>query len=223
MNRKVPVFATWLLHRFGVQRQNEALMGDLAEEYRAGKSHMWYWWQTLVAIWVTVVRDVREHKLLALRAVAMGWILAKAFIWLKYYVIFPFAPYYDHWGPPFRLAVVQVLILAQWVLLGWLVARAHRSHAAALALMVGVSRIFDIVLSDTYYSFVAPNLVKVYSPFAGLHIILKHLPGRSPLVVLLMITFVTQIVLIVAGGLLVKPEMGPEQPSTTIAQRVRQS
>jgi hypothetical protein len=220
MNRKVPACATWLLERFGVKRQNEALIGDLAEEYQAGKSCMWYWWQTLVAIWVTAVRDVREHKLLALRAVATGWILAKAFIWLKDYVIFPFAPCYDHWGPSFRLAVAQMLILAQWVLLGWLVARAHRSHAAALALMVGVSRIFVVILPDIYYSFAAPHIVKVYSPFAGLHLLLKNLPGLSQLIVLLIITFVTQMVLIVAGGLLVKPETGPEQPPATVAHPV---
>ena len=220
MNRKVPMFATWLLHRFGVQRQNEALIGDLAEEYQAGKSRMWYWWQTLVAIWVTAVRDVRENKLLALRAVAMGWILARAFLGFRAYVILPLAPYYHHWDPWLRLAVTQVLMLAQWVLLGWLVARAHRAHAAALALIVGFSRIFDILLSDTYYSILGPNLVRVYSPFAGLHTILRHLPGRSPLIVLLILNSVTQIVLIAAGGLLVKPETGPEQRTTTIAHPV---
>jgi len=60
-----PSAATWLLHKFG---RNEALSGDLLEEYSLGRSDAWYWRQVLVAIVVGFGKEVRTHKLLALRA-----------------------------------------------------------------------------------------------------------------------------------------------------------
>jgi preprotein translocase subunit SecY len=43
-----PRLATWLLTRVG--RKNEALVGDLVEEYQRGRSAAWYWRQALTAI-----------------------------------------------------------------------------------------------------------------------------------------------------------------------------
>src|SRR5262249_16443622 len=140
MNRKVPVFATWLLERFGVQRQNEALMGDLAEEYQAGKSWAWYWWQTLVAIAVATIRDVREHKLLALRAVAVGWILWRTFPLILSYVESTYIyPRGIHWSPESIVGFYSGVVFwrfIQWVLIGWLVGRAHRTQAAAMVIIL---------------------------------------------------------------------------------------
>jgi len=48
--RKPPVAATWLLNRFGLAARNEALMGDLAEEFQNGRTLSWYWKETAVAI-----------------------------------------------------------------------------------------------------------------------------------------------------------------------------
>ena len=43
--KQPPAFATWLLKR--AARGNEALVGDLLEEYRQGRSAVWYWRQVL--------------------------------------------------------------------------------------------------------------------------------------------------------------------------------
>jgi preprotein translocase subunit SecY len=43
-----PTLATWLLKR--AARGNEALVGDLLEEYRRGRSTAWYWRQVLTAV-----------------------------------------------------------------------------------------------------------------------------------------------------------------------------
>ena len=40
--------AMWLMRHVGPP--NEALAGDLLEEYRQGRSKLWYWWQVLIAI-----------------------------------------------------------------------------------------------------------------------------------------------------------------------------
>src|SRR5262249_3751810 len=71
MRLSEPKAATWLLKYFGCQ--NEALIGDLLEEYRQGRSAAWYWRQVLMAILVGCGGEVRANKLLAVRAVVTGW------------------------------------------------------------------------------------------------------------------------------------------------------
>jgi hypothetical protein len=66
-----PSGPTWLLIRLG--HRNDALTGDLIEEYGQGRSIAWYWRQVLVAIVVDFRKEVRAHKLLALRALVVGW------------------------------------------------------------------------------------------------------------------------------------------------------
>lgn len=57
--RKPPRLANWLLERFGLTGQNPPLAGDLLEEFRNGRSAAWYWRQTLFAISIGSVRNVR--------------------------------------------------------------------------------------------------------------------------------------------------------------------
>jgi hypothetical protein len=64
-----PAMAYFLLERFGV---DESLIGDLAEDGRHHSS-AWFWRQTIVALAKTATGDVRAHKVLALRALALGW------------------------------------------------------------------------------------------------------------------------------------------------------
>ena len=46
----------------GTARSAErALVGDLAEEYRAGRSAVWYWWQVLASIVVSAGRQQRAE------------------------------------------------------------------------------------------------------------------------------------------------------------------
>ena len=46
--KQPPVLATWLLKR--AARGNEALVGDLLEEYRRRRSTLWYWRQVLTTV-----------------------------------------------------------------------------------------------------------------------------------------------------------------------------
>ena len=48
--RPPPTFATWLLQRAGNRYQRDALIGDLLEEYGAGRSVVWYWRQVGLAL-----------------------------------------------------------------------------------------------------------------------------------------------------------------------------
>jgi hypothetical protein len=83
--------AAWLLHQFDV---DPALTGDLIEERRAGRSSAWFGRQVVKALMSVVFDDLRHHKVLALRAVVMGWVL---------YVAISFLVNWVHRGPLIRL------------------------------------------------------------------------------------------------------------------------
>src|SRR5262245_37734033 len=72
-SKEPPRIATWILKHFGSGPNNDALMGDLAEEYQHKDSALWYWRQTLKAIPVSLFREIRSHKLIAARAMVTGW------------------------------------------------------------------------------------------------------------------------------------------------------
>jgi hypothetical protein len=68
-----PAAATWLLTKF--RPNDQALLGDLLEDGPNGRSKAWYWRQVLSAIVTGVWKDIGHHPILALRALATGWIV----------------------------------------------------------------------------------------------------------------------------------------------------
>ena len=70
-----PWVATWLAQRLVSGPRRESLLGDLIEQYRQGRSGIWYWRQVLAAILVGTVHDLAAHKTLALRTLMIGWTL----------------------------------------------------------------------------------------------------------------------------------------------------
>jgi len=55
--------ATWMLEHLNFGRDNEALSGDLLEEFRGGRSTGWFCRQVLMAIWVGLGAWAREFAL----------------------------------------------------------------------------------------------------------------------------------------------------------------
>ena len=72
--RTPPKSARWLLRQFGSSPNNNAVIGDLDERYREGRSRIWYWRQAAVAIVVSFLNEAWTHKLLTARAILTGWI-----------------------------------------------------------------------------------------------------------------------------------------------------
>jgi hypothetical protein len=56
-----PAFATWLLEHMVLGGQNEALTGDLLEEFQHRQSDAWYWRQVLGAILAGVLSELRTE------------------------------------------------------------------------------------------------------------------------------------------------------------------
>src|SRR5438477_8908466 len=68
-----PALARWLLNHFGCSPNNAAVVGDLDERYRTGRSGAWYWRQALLTIIVSFLTEVWGHKWLTVRAIITGW------------------------------------------------------------------------------------------------------------------------------------------------------
>ena len=69
-----PFLATWLLCRLPPRDRNEALAGDLLEQFRNGRSTTWYWRQVLAAGASTLRTQLR-----------MRWLaIAFAFVWATF-------------------------------------------------------------------------------------------------------------------------------------------
>jgi hypothetical protein len=76
-----PKLATWLLLTLGAGEHLEPAIGDLQERFRKHHSRWWYWRQIFLAIAVSATEEIRARKLLAVRAVLVGWLALFATVW----------------------------------------------------------------------------------------------------------------------------------------------
>jgi hypothetical protein len=149
-----------VVEHFGSSPNNTAIIGDLDEKRRAGCSRAWYWRQVAVAIIVSMVKDTWTHKLLALRALIVGWFV----FWFLYgglinYALQVFATVTESLC---RLRVIPLegqlyclqafCTLGIWIVgivSGWIVGRLHR-RKVSLVLLHAVTVLVDwIVLGLT--------------------------------------------------------------------------
>ena len=118
--------AEWLLAAFGV---DDTLRGDIAEERAAGRSFAWLAGQTAAAIAAQVARDLRGHPVLAMRAIATGYLLTMAWSRLG-------PAFWPHPSETNHNSVVtyRLLTVFVWpVIVGWAVARLPASVSATHA------------------------------------------------------------------------------------------
>jgi hypothetical protein len=130
-----PVLATRLLERLVSGPHGDALAGDLVEQYRHGRSGAWFWRQVVLAILAGVGKGVRDHKLLAVRAIAIGLAcyLLSAFpiIWLAQWLA--------------NEGLLRFFWSSIWLtytacaVSGWIVARLHRHISLAMVCVYATS------------------------------------------------------------------------------------
>jgi hypothetical protein len=146
-NRERPQLVTWLLQRLASGPNRESLIGDLTEQYQRGRSVTWYWRQVLTAILVGAARDVRDHKLLAVRALSICWTavfflnslmgtLRRSLNWWwttpwKSEILRQLMIYYS---PPF-----VIIACVGFAVTGWMIARLHRDQRAAMVTFCAIS------------------------------------------------------------------------------------
>jgi hypothetical protein len=138
-----PHLATWLLQRCAAGPKGESLVGDLIEQYQRGRSGAWYWRQVLRAILVAAVLDIRDHKVLAVRALVMCW---AAVLLLGRFTGALYQAQLDWSHGPWRSEILAQLWI--WYALpfeiitclglaaaGWMIARLHRDLRAAMVIV----------------------------------------------------------------------------------------
>jgi hypothetical protein len=117
------VIAVWLFEYLGL---DAALTGDLLEERQRGRSAIWYWRQVLIAVWGALWGPIRDHKLLALRAVATGFAIEYVFIFAWKYLS-PDGPDLPLISVASVIANLSLVLLTQTAT-SWVVARTNRLY-----------------------------------------------------------------------------------------------
>ena len=149
-DRQPPQVATWLAQRLVSGPRRESLLGDLIEQYREGRSGIWYWRQVLIAILVGTMHDLAAHQMLAVRALAIGWALYYLFSfpvtwaggvaenWVSHQVIVcePDSFWCQFWRNQFS---VELLIYVAAAISGAIVARLHHKHWVAMLSLYAAS------------------------------------------------------------------------------------
>jgi hypothetical protein len=145
-----PVIASWLLERFCA---DPGLSGDLIEEYRTRRSPAWYWKQAIVAVSVYPFSQIVEHKWLAIRAIATGYVIWYVFnATLLRGVV---RPWMDLLGMETAVRTAYfVLAYALWLANGWIIAKLHRPYSTAMvlayvlwAIVASVPPVYAVVMS----------------------------------------------------------------------------
>lgn len=179
-HRDPPRAAAWLLDCF--VGQNEALIGDIAEEYRTGRTRLWFWRQTAMAALRSTSAEIRSHWILALRATIFGWVFLLCY---QYCIVRPFGELYRDllWNVDpylatgglsfstllFRNFLPKVLVPCLGFAIGsWIVARLHRPYQAAFTLMNAVLvfavETVQFVVGVVRFSIYIENHQKGYGP-----------------------------------------------------------
>lgn len=161
--RQPPRFAGRLLKRLVPAQDHDALLGDLCEEYRRGRTTAWYCTQVLAAIVVGSWKHLRANPLVTARAVITG-LIAQVFLLAAFPVLvnvltgagFTWGgrwiglPWY--WHSPYAsslVIVMQVIYIAGDITIGWLIVRLHRGHGIAIVLVyccaLGVLRTYGLL------------------------------------------------------------------------------
>jgi len=171
-----PRLATWLLTRLGAGTLDvESLQGDLIEQYRLGFSRWWYWRQVLIGIVVGSVQAIGARKLLAVRAVATGWVvLVLVFGVLGDLVAEALAKQVWNWTRevgygsqtwwPFQLSAAFVSY-SGFAFSAWAVARLHRNHTVPMLLAYLASVSTALVASAAIISWLGAGVPVPHSLF----------------------------------------------------------
>jgi hypothetical protein len=148
MTTHPPTLPGRLLKRLVPAQDHESLLGDLSEEYQRGRSTTWYFLQILAAVVVGSWKDVRAHRLVALRAAVVGIattlvliplelklvdiVTGAGFMWGTTWIGLPryfHYPYEAQWS--YR-ALVESASVLRFVTTGWIVGRLHRRHGVTM-------------------------------------------------------------------------------------------
>ena len=200
--RSPPRLATWLLAELSSSGRLEELIGDLSEQFAAGRSHLWYWHQASGALLLDLGQSLRTHGRSFLCAVLAGYALTSIWVFANGVVFGPLYQSLDASAHPDSLMRFLGLRAAQasTTLLvfvsAWLVMRIHRAHQRAVLVtfvaaliaprLPGIAHLAIGVLAGTQSrSILVPEIVRTslqatYTPLIGLWLIRRDRFAEMP-------------------------------------------
>lgn len=129
-----PRLATWLLLTFGSGPDLDVIAGDLSEQ-SVFRSRTWYWRQVAHAIVIGAMQHLRQHWVLALRAICIGSVamaIAKVVVGhLAYWVLPTVLPPLTS---PFSTPILFLLLGVPAAAAGAVIARLCQPHALPFAM-----------------------------------------------------------------------------------------
>ena len=197
--KKPPAVAMAILSYLGDQA--DSIVGDLVEEYRAGRSRLWFWRQAVSAVAFDVIRQVGHHPARAGGAVVTGWtVLIVTFMLAGDRTADGAARLLWNWDRqaayggqpwwPFHITAWFVSY-AGFALSAWIVARAYRQDAAMLLSFV-ISVTAGLAASAAVFEILIWRAKPVPVPHALFYLVSVTLPYQwrsglllAPLVMLL--------------------------------------
>jgi hypothetical protein len=156
MTRTDRVFVQ-ILEWFGAANTSDPLIGDLLEELRSGRSRGWLLRQVLAAVAGSIVREAASNKLLSLRAIATGMLVA-----MPLSVVFKRAADFSWGNGPLQFCFLNCFI---FVVAGAAVGHKFPQHRAA---MVAVFTLYALTARISLLGFNAPHFFSPSHPFRGL-------------------------------------------------------
>src|ERR1700761_8706539 len=79
--KQPPAAANWLLRHLTLGEANEALAGDLLEEFQDGRSVGWYWSQVLVAVALSWLRESFARTSVLAFAILWSMLAPSWYVW----------------------------------------------------------------------------------------------------------------------------------------------
>jgi hypothetical protein len=162
-----PRLATWLLQRCGIR---ESIVGDLLERFRQRPSRVWFWRQALVTILFDLLGQIRDHKLVVVRAVAMGIAIVWFMSWIMNPLLIAFWKFVWNWTVENNLETARALIPGPWLqpspravvwfFSGWIVARTHRPYGVAAVFALGVAHVLAYWLLYAWFQFALDAIIR---------------------------------------------------------------
>jgi hypothetical protein len=166
-----------MLERLGPE--DASIVGDLAEEWGAGRSAFWYWRQVFAAVAFHCLADVRRHWIVVLRGIvtglalllALGWIVAPISVGLNTLLL-----RYALGIVVMQFQVGFVIHMAFWlpasVFAGWVVARLHKHCRATAVLGLVLTLGIFAICNERLYFLVRNSLThERFVPYLTIHVL----------------------------------------------------
>jgi hypothetical protein len=167
-----PPLATWLMSTLLLGKHADAVIGDLIEQHRRGRSSAWYWRQAAAAIVTGVAAAIWFQQLFSLAVVTLGlylvqiymfvvrpsWVGALDRLWYPYVIGSRWSwMAVDPWAYRLQLYALtgRLVYCAFLMAVVWMLCRLHPRQRGLLVTLFLATQVGPYLLSPSLFTLVA--------------------------------------------------------------------